>query len=103
MHPTASRTPEISCTAGAVHTCTAERVYDVGGVGYAPRGGFSFAGREVDPAADPVLARLACDALHCNDAGLRETHGVWLVDGDPMEGALVALGLKAGHDRECLV
>jgi magnesium-transporting ATPase (P-type) len=81
---------------------TAERSYDVGGVGYSPKGGFSIEGREVDPGADPNLMRLARAALLCNDASLREVDGAWAVDGDPMEGALVALGTKAGFDRERL-
>ena len=77
----------------------ADRSYDVGGVGYAPKGGFSVAGREIDPSADPRLMELSRAALLCNDATIRDAGGSWIVDGDPMEGALIALGRKAGHDR----
>jgi magnesium-transporting ATPase (P-type) len=38
----------------------------------------------------------------CNDASLRQSDGDWIVDGDPMEGALVSLALKAGIDAELL-
>ncbi|MEZ5840995.1 MAG: HAD-IC family P-type ATPase [Hyphomicrobiales bacterium] len=79
---------------------TAERQYDVGGEGYAPKGGFSLAGREISPESDRVLVTLARAALICNDAALHETDGRWFVDGDPMEGALAALGLKAGLDGD---
>ncbi len=78
----------------------AEATYNVGGVGYAPKGGFSVAGREVDPAGDPVLMRLALAALLCNEASLRHYDGVWNVAGEPMEGALVAFGVKAGYDPD---
>ncbi len=81
---------------------TAETTLDVGGEGYAPKGGFSRDGRDTDAATDPVLMQLAQIALLCNDAGIRETGGTWAVDGDPMEGALVTFGLKAGHDRTAL-
>lgn len=76
-----------------------DRSYEVSGVGYAPRGGFSLKGREVDPASDDRLRQLGRIALLCNDAAVREVAGSFIVDGDPMEGALVSLGLKAGHDH----
>jgi magnesium-transporting ATPase (P-type) len=76
----------------------AEATYEVGGVGYAPKGGFSIAGRDVDPASEPALMRLALAALLCNEASLLHRDGVWSVAGDPMEGALVAFAVKAGHD-----
>jgi len=80
----------------------ADHAYDVGGVGYAPKGGFSLDGSEADPTADPALANAARTAILCNDAALRERDGQWSVDGDPMEGALMAFGLKAGFEREQL-
>jgi magnesium-transporting ATPase (P-type) len=79
-----------------------DRTYDVGGVGYEPRGGFSIEGREVDPITDPLLMRLTQSALLCNDASLRKTDSGWIVDGDPMEGALITLALKAGHEQRQL-
>jgi magnesium-transporting ATPase (P-type) len=80
----------------------AHRTYEVGGVGYEPKGGFSVDGRDADPTADPQLMRLARAALLCNDASLRKANAGWVVDGDPMEGALVALALKAGHEERKL-
>jgi magnesium-transporting ATPase (P-type) len=80
----------------------ANHTYDVGGVGYAPRGGFSLDGSEADPATDAVLVSAARTAILCSDAALRERDGQWTVDGDPMEGALVAFGLKAGFVQEQL-
>lgn len=80
------------------------RVIDVGGIGYSPKGGFSIKGREIDPANDVSLSRLARAALLCNDASIRQAGDkTWVVDGDPMEGALATLGVKAGHDHDRLV
>jgi len=81
----------------------ADRVIDVGGIGYAPKGGFSRSGLDIDPTNDVSLSRLTRVALLCNDASLRQgENDAWVVDGDPMEGALVALALKAGHDHDQL-
>jgi len=76
----------------------------VGGSGYAPEGGLTNDGDDEDDAA--AIARAAdivrCGLL-CNDAVLKAEDGHWRVDGDPMEGALVALAMKAGispdHER----
>lgn len=38
--------------------------------------------------------------LLCNDAHLRKSAGAWIVNGDPMEGALVTLAMKAGFEPE---
>jgi magnesium-transporting ATPase (P-type) len=80
----------------------AHRSYEVEGVGYAPEGTFTIEGRVADPASDRVLMRVAQAALLCNDAALRRVGPEWVVDGDPMEGALVTLGLKAGYDHRRL-
>ncbi|MDO9467027.1 MAG: HAD-IC family P-type ATPase, partial [Thiobacillus sp.] len=72
--------------------------FEVSGSGYAPEGGFSRAGEQVDPESQPLLQELAHAALLCNDADLRETGDGWQLTGDPTEGALLTLALKAGLD-----
>jgi len=67
----------------------------VGGSGYEPRGEFS-------PSLDACARRLIEAAALCNDAHLHEVEGQWRVDGDPMEGALVALAMKAEIDPTTL-
>jgi len=64
--------------------------FTVAGEGYAPEGA-------ITPAGD--LARLALAAALCNDAALRQRDGDWTVEGDPMEGALLAFAGKAGGDH----
>jgi magnesium-transporting ATPase (P-type) len=77
---------------------TTGRRFEVGGVGYAPHGGFSVDGDEVLAEDHPLLLEMARAAVLCNDAALRETGGQWRVEGDPMEGALLVAGIKAGLD-----
>ncbi|BBU62202.1 hypothetical protein MSC49_21370 [Methylosinus sp. C49] len=68
------------------------------GVGYEPKGALLREGRAFDAAEDPVMRKLALAALLCNDAAVRRSGANWIVDGDPMEGALVCFAAKAGHE-----
>jgi magnesium-transporting ATPase (P-type) len=81
---------------------TAEGQFDVSGAGYRPEGEFELNGKLVDPGAHPTLIEAARAAILCNDAELSMTRGAWVVHGDPMEGALVSFGVKAGHDAALL-
>jgi magnesium-transporting ATPase (P-type) len=79
---------------------TADRSFEVGGAGYEPVGKFASDGADIDPGGQPILTDLVTAALLCNDAALSETEAGWRVDGDPMEGALIALAVKAGLEPE---
>jgi magnesium-transporting ATPase (P-type) len=84
----------------AVRIMLPETELAVTGVGYAPEGGFTDAGQGVDVADRGDVQQLATAALLCNDAALtHDDTGTWSVVGDPTEGALVTLALKAGLDR----
>ena len=48
----------------------------------------------------PLLQEVARAAILRNDASLEQKNSEWLVHGDPMEGALLVAGLKAGLDME---
>jgi magnesium-transporting ATPase (P-type) len=76
------------------------RTLAVSGSGYAPEGGFAHDGRAIDPTADAQLVEFARCALLCNDAELRHRDGEWQLVGDPTEGALLALALKAELDAD---
>ncbi|MGV3494227.1 MAG: HAD-IC family P-type ATPase [Ramlibacter sp.] len=69
----------------------------VDGGGYAPEGSLR-ATRGDDAAAIAAAAGLLRCGILCNDAQLHHGAGGWAVVGDPMEGALLALGAKAGLD-----
>ncbi len=77
---------------------TAAADYRVDGLGYAPAGRFRIGDDETAPSGDAIEAARA--GLLCSDAELTETEGDWMVAGDPMEGALLALAAKAGLDVE---
>src|SRR3546814_18490874 len=68
----------------------------VGGSGYAPEGGLTCEEAQDDATAVAEASAIIRCGLLCNDAALRNEGGQWKVAGDPMEGALVALALKAG-------
>jgi len=74
---------------------------EVSGAGYIPEGGFHYGGVTLDPRQHSSLQQLARCALLCNDARLRhdDING-WQLTGDPTEGALLTLALKAGVDAE---
>ena len=69
---------------------TPEGVFAVAGEGYAPQG-------RITPTGD--LTRLGRAAALCNDAALVDKGGLWTVEGDPMEGALLAF---AGKVSPCI-
>ncbi|MBE01795.1 cation-transporting P-type ATPase [uncultured Marinobacter sp.] len=67
----------------------------VTGEGYAPEGALSRDGAPVSADAIPGLQWLARVAALCNDAELQYADGLWRTEGDPMEGALLALAGRA--------
>jgi len=69
---------------------TPDGAFTIGGDGYAPEG-------DITPPGD--LVRLAQAAASCNDASLQHRDGAWIVEGDPMEGALLAFAGKVGGDQ----
>ncbi len=72
----------------------------VTGVGYEPHGQIEVEGNSSLQRQSIDLAR--CGAL-CNDAHLHEvSEGRWTVAGDPTEGALLTLAMKAGLSLEAL-
>ena len=73
---------------------------EVSGSGYAPHGSFSLNGDDIIPHEYPLLQELARAVLLCNDASLSEINGQWHIQGDPTEGALVTLALKAGLEHQ---
>lgn len=77
-----------------------QNVFEVTGSGYSPEGEIRRAGRPHDAGRDPLLHALARGAFLCGEANLRHADGDWTVDGDPMEGALIAFARKAGIDPE---
>lgn len=78
------------------------RLIKVTGSGYAPEGKFHTLDHEDLTLTHPVLFAAARIAVLCNDANLKSEGGKWHLRGDPTEGALLTLGLKAGLTPERL-
>jgi magnesium-transporting ATPase (P-type) len=70
----------------------------VEGEGYAPVG--RLLAESVAPDSDVLatLSELATACVLCNDAALHDHDGLWQVEGDPMEGALLSFAEKTGAD-----
>jgi calcium-translocating P-type ATPase len=78
---------------------TGAGICEVSGAGYDPHGAFSLDSQEVTVETFPLLREIAQAALLCNDATVTKNNGLWLMQGDPTEGALVTLALKAGLEH----
>ena len=74
---------------------TAEHEVLAAGSGYAPEGELT-APHGDDVAAVAASGGVLRCGLLCSDAELELKDGRWIVNGDPMEGALIALAMKAG-------
>jgi magnesium-transporting ATPase (P-type) len=72
--------------------------FSLEGVGYEPRGAIKLNDVAVSPREHRILEELGRSAALCNNASLHERDGVWYAEGDPMEGALLALSGKIGID-----
>jgi magnesium-transporting ATPase (P-type) len=84
---------------------TADRTFDVDGAGYAPEGEITL--DDGDGAADlaehPDLAGIATAMMLCNDARVvrdADEADAWRLVGEPTEGALRTLGMKAGVETD---
>jgi magnesium-transporting ATPase (P-type) len=73
---------------------------EVSGAGYVPEGEFTAPGSDDDAAAVASIMPLVRCGVLCNDAHVHRKEGGWVVEGDPMEGALYALAMKAGLNVE---
>ena len=79
---------------------TVDGFYTVGGTGYIPRGDFALNGQPTAADQAPLMLQAIRAGLLCNDATLEQNADDWRVHGDPMEGALVVLAVKAALEPE---
>ena len=85
---------EMMVTSVVTHT----HIFSIDGNGYEPNGAIKLNDSGVNGRDHAILEELGRAAALCNDASLHEREGVWTVEGDPMEGALLALSGKIGMD-----
>lgn len=81
-----------------VSVVTEAHVFSLEGAGYEPKGVIKLNDAAVSTREHAILEELGRSAALCNDASLHEREGVWTIEGDPMEGALLALSGKVGID-----
>ncbi len=79
---------------------TSQNLFELTGAGYDPHGAISMDNKKLQAEDSPLLSEALRAAILCNDAALENNNNDWLVHGDPMEGALLVAGLKAGLDLE---
>jgi len=79
---------------------TAEKSYEVTGLGYNPEGSIQYANTVVDAVDNPLLIECLAAGLLCNDSQLINKEGQWLVEGDPTEAALISSAAKAKVDQQ---
>ena len=83
---------------------TGKQAYAVTGVGYHPAGEFLLDNQPLDAGTQADLLLAARAAMLCNDAELAPTEedgaGEWRLHGNPTDGALLAVGMKAGYRAE---
>lgn len=72
------------------------QTFSLKGEGYGVEGNIFLGEDQVNGADYPGLVELARAASMCNDAALVQRDGLWTVEGDPMEGALLAFAGKVG-------
>jgi magnesium-transporting ATPase (P-type) len=81
-----------------VSVLTGQHLFALEGTGYAPAGALKRGEQPVTPSDHAVLSELGRAAALCNDAALHRRGDVWHVEGDPMEGALLAFAAKMEID-----
>ncbi|MEX0960118.1 MAG: HAD-IC family P-type ATPase, partial [Burkholderiales bacterium] len=79
---------------------TAGEDIEVGGVGYAPEGGFRLDESDIDLEEHATAMEMVRAGLLCNDAKLHRDGDQWKPEGDPTEASLIVLAHKAGLDPE---
>jgi len=82
------------------HVITRSTRYDIDGTGYAPQGSILCDGHAVTAAKNADLRELIEVMAVCNDSSVVEEDGHWKVVGEPTEGALCTLALKAAFNTE---
>lgn len=80
------------------------KIFDVGGIGYEPKGDIKFEDNLIEPLNHPELLFAAKVAAFCGQAKIifNEETKEWRVFGDPTEAALLVFGEKVGFNKEKL-
>ncbi|MEI6863124.1 MAG: cation-translocating P-type ATPase, partial [Candidatus Omnitrophota bacterium] len=78
------------------------KLFDVTGIGYAPKGEFLYEGHSVKNSSEADLMTALRSSVLCNGAELKSSDGIYKIVGDPTEGALLTAAAKAGIFKDTL-
>ncbi len=84
------------------HMWSGGELWKVTGKGYEPTGSFMKGEEKINPGNTKSLYQLLTFGCLCNHAQIMKKKKEYVLDGDPTEGALVAVAMKAGISREAL-
>lgn len=76
------------------------QILEVSGEGYEPEGQIQKEGNQKSNELTDNLVRFVEIGVLCNNAHLKQENGRWTVKGNPSEGALLSLAIKAGMNIE---
>lgn len=82
---------------------TMDKIVEIDGDGYEPRGKFSWEGRSIQPLNNKNIKLILNIALNCNQSGFRQVKNGYEVEGDPTEGALLVMVAKAGLKKKLTI
>jgi magnesium-transporting ATPase (P-type) len=70
--------------------------FDISGKGYEPLGEIKTKESVVETGSSPLIQEIGRASILCNNSHIHRDNGNWSIEGDPMEGALLAFSGKAG-------
>jgi len=79
-----------------------ERYFTVTGLGYNPDGAFKSNDSVIKPESYHALSLCLKAGTLCNDSVLKKKEGLWIIEGDPTEGALLVSAIKGGYTADDL-
>lgn len=85
------------------HLWSGKQQWTVEGVGYNPTGGFYKENEIIYPKKEKALQQLLTFGMLCNHAQITKKNNEFLLDGDPTEGALLVVAMKAGYEQKSLL
>ncbi|MBU0980520.1 MAG: HAD-IC family P-type ATPase [Nanoarchaeota archaeon] len=78
---------------------TSDTEVNVTGEGYNPKGLFFKEKDVIDVMKHKTISRILEIGVLCNNSDLKKDKHDWIVDGEPVEGALIVLAKKAGFEK----
>ncbi|MDM5301682.1 calcium-translocating P-type ATPase, SERCA-type [Bacillus subtilis] len=82
------------------HVWSGGKTWRVTGAGYEPNGSFTLNEKEISVNEHMPLQQMLLSGALCNNSNIEKRDGVYVLDGDPTEGALLTAARKGGFSKE---